>query len=324
MHQYLFHQMHDRLLRAKRVLLIADERIDGDSLGSSLAVADYLHRLGTPFRVLVSGPVPEKYRFLPHADWCTDDPAVLADPHIDLAVSFDCSNEVYVNRLLSQVPHRPFLINVDHHKTNVGYGDLNLVFVEAPATCEVVHQFFDVNRIVPSKQSATVLLCGIAFDTTVFFNDGTNARAFDAASQLVLHGARPHDVIRLLFRNRTVPALRMWGTALERLRRHAESGCVSTCILRRDIEENDVTDDEVDGLSDFLNVVVNAHTLFVLKETREGGIKVSMRTSVYDVARLARAFGGGGHVKAAGFTLRHACLVPGEGNAWRVASLPRT
>ncbi len=316
---YTHKLIHDHLLATRRPVLIADERIDGDSLGASLAIADYLKRLGKPVVVIVSSEVPEKYRFLPHIELCTADLSVLSHPDIDLVVSFDCSDGKYVRGLVERMPKRPTVINVDHHATNPLYGDINMVDVHAPATCEVVHQFYVANGIIPSKEAATNLLCGIAFDTTIFFNEGTNSRALDAASDLLLHGARAQDVIRMMFRNRSVAALRIWGTALERLREHEELGSISTCLTRKDLEEAGVTDEEVDGLSDFLNVVVNADTMFVLRETKTGDVKVSMRTSTQNVAAVAKAFGGGGHVKAAGFTVPNAHLVCGKDGCWKVA-----
>lgn len=318
MHGYLYTQVYQRLCEARKLVFIADERLDGDSLGSSLALADHLTKLGKRVMVYVSRPVPEKYQFLPGASMCTSDPAIFHDPEVDTVASFDCSDGHFINGLVSEMRERPFVVNIDHHATNPLYGDLNLVAVESPATCEVVYQLLKAAHVVPSKEAATCLLCGICFDTTVFFNDGTNALALEAASDLVLFGARVQDVIRTIFRNRTVAALRIWGIALERLRRHPELGFVATCITRQDMETNDVTDDEVDGLSDFLNVVINAETFCVLRETHDGGVKVSMRTSTQNVANLARAFGGGGHVKAAGFTTPNSRLTLGADGRWQV------
>jgi len=102
--------------------------------------------------------------------------------------------------------------------------------------------------------------------------------------------------------SRSVSVLRIWGAALERLRRHPERLIVATFVTRADMEENGVTEDEVDGLSNFLNLVTDADVLFVMRETADGGIKVSMRSTGPDVSRVAKAMGGGGHVKAAGFT----------------------
>ena len=115
-------------------------------------------------------------------------------------------------------------------------------------------------------------------------------------------GGRIQDVIRHIYQSRSVSALRIWGEALSRLSNHEPSGAVFTFITAGDLEKSDLESDEVDGVSNFLQLVVNAHTLFVIRETQNGELKVSMRSSLHDVSRVAHAFGGGGHKKAAGFT----------------------
>jgi phosphoesterase RecJ-like protein len=318
MDRYLYTQVFTRLLASEQPLFIADERIDGDSLGSSLALADHLLRLRKPVRVFVSGPVPEKYQFLPHVEICTHDPDVLRDPDTDLVVSFDCSDAAYVSLLIAQMPRRPFIINIDHHASNPRYGDLSMVDTASPATCEMVYRLFRANQCVLNRESATCLLCGICFDTTIFFNGATNVQALAAASDLVRCGASIQDVIRAVFRNRRVAALNMWGVALERLRYHSGLGLVTTAITREDMDAHGVTDEEIDGLSDFLNVVIRVETLCVLRETHGGGVKVSMRTTSRNVAGVASTFGGGGHRKAAGFTVPHSRLVCDASGCWHV------
>ncbi|MEI6511017.1 MAG: bifunctional oligoribonuclease/PAP phosphatase NrnA [Candidatus Uhrbacteria bacterium] len=303
MESYTHRRIHDLLLKAKRPVFIADERIDGDSLGSSLAMADFLKGRGIRVPVFVSEPIPSKYRFLPNVDLCTTDATVLNDPSIDLVVSFDCSDAAYVARLLATCPARPTTINIDHHATNARYGQVNQVVVSSPATAEVVYRWFKENNVVPSREAATCLMTGICFDTTVFSNAGTNLRAFEAASELLMGGAKIQEVIRNMYQNRGVNVLRVWGAALERIRRHDSKSVVATFLTRADIDGNGATDDEVDGLSNFLNLVTESDVLFVMREMPNGEIKVSMRSSGPDVAKVAAAMGGGGHRKAAGFSV---------------------
>ena len=170
MEAYIHRRIHDLLLRAHKPVFISDERTDGDSLGASLAVADFMRGRGVTVPVFVSEPVPEKYLSMPNIGLCTHDPSVFEDPEIDLVISFDCSDANYVAKLVDLIPNRVTVINVDHHATNSNYGDLNQVIVESPATAEVVHNFFKENQIVPSRDAATCLLARICFDTTIFQN----------------------------------------------------------------------------------------------------------------------------------------------------------
>ncbi len=308
-------------MAAKRIVFISDERIDGDSLGASLALADYLAQHGVSVPVYVPEAVPEQYQRLPRVKQCTYDKEVFADSQIDLVVVFDCSDDLYIKGLTDLIPGGAFVINIDHHATNNRFGDINQVIVEAPATAHVIYRFFQENNILPSRNAATCLLTGLCFDTTAFSNGATNDAALEAASDLVLQGARIQDVIRAMFLNRSISALRVWGAALERLVEHEGHGVVMTYLTRRDIEENEVTDDEIDGLSNFLGLVTDTDTLCVFREKEGGGVKASMRSLSKDVGALAKRHGGGGHERASGFTIDNASLTCDEQGRWCVMDI---
>jgi len=324
MESYLHRQIHDLLIKAQNPVFISDERVDGDSLGASLALADYMCRHGRKVPVFVAEPIPEQYSALPRINHCTTDRSVFADATIDLVVTFDCSDDIFIRDLLEIIPGEPTVINIDHHATNPRFGHVNQVVETAPATAEIIHRFFIENKIIPSRDAATCLLTGLCFDTNAFSNSATNHKAFETASALIIHGARVQDVIRTMFKSRSINALRVWGAALERLFKHPELDYVSTCLTRKDIEENEVTDDEIDGLSNFLNLVTDTDTLFVLRETASGNVKVSMRSLTRDVSFIAKSFGGGGHKRAAGFTFKDAHLVSDDTGHWRVARTTRS
>ncbi len=320
MESYFHRQIHELLIKARNPVFVSDERIDGDSLGAALAMADYMLRHGRKIPVYVAEQVPEQYGRLPRIEHTTIDERVFHDESIDLVVVFDCSDERFVQSLLDQIPSEPTVVNIDHHNTNSRYGHVNQVITDAPATAEVIYRFFEENKIIPSRDAATCMLTGLCFDTGAFSNAATNHKVLESASQLIMHGARVQEVIRTMFRNRSINALRVWGAALERLYQHPELGYVSTCLTRKDIEENKVTDDEIDGLSNFLSLVTDAPTLFVLRETARGDVKVSMRSQSRDVGAIAKAFGGGGHKRAAGFSYKNAKLMCNEGGCWKVVT----
>lgn len=319
-----YKQIYDEVLKAEHPVLVCDERIDGDSLGSALAFVDLFKQIGRPRpSVYVACEIPNVYRHLPHTDVCTQDTALFQDPAIDLVIVFDCSDGEFVGRLVDLVPFHPTVINIDHHKTNSLYGTINLVITDAPATAEVVYRFFDANGFIPSKEAATCLLTGLCFDTTAFSNSATNERALETASRLMLCGARVQDAIRSMFKSRSVPALRVWGNALERLHHNPEYDCIVTCITRDDVKEQAIDEEEVEGLSNFLNLVTDTDTLYVLRETPEGDVKVSMRSATRDVSALAKAQGGGGHERAAGYTVKDSRLVCGKDGCWKVVEESR-
>ena len=308
-------QIQDRLLQAKNPILVADERLDGDCLGSALAVADWLAEQGREVLVYVDQVLPPRYRRLPGTHRCTTAAEIFADSTVDLVVVFDSSDPAYIKRLLSISSFAPTVINIDHHATNPRYGDINLVCPDSPATALVVYDWFTALSLPISRAAATLLLVGIAGDTGIFSNGATTAAALQAAADLVKRGARLTAVLELLFYNQSVAALRLWGRALERLHEDSELGLVWTTLTRADQIATGGSDDDMAGLSNFLSLVSEVDTLAVWRETAEGGVKVSLRTRSGNVAALAQAFGGGGHLKAAGFTLPETTLIEKDG-AW--------
>lgn len=324
MESYLHKQIHDLLLKACEPVFVSDERIDGDSLGSALAMADFMATLGKTVPVYVATTVPKQYRRLPRAHQCTTSLQIFDNPEIDLVVVFDCSDAEFVQCLIERIPGNFQIVNIDHHKTNSLYGHVNQVIQDAPATAAIVHRFFEVNQIIPSRDAATCLLTGLCFDTTAFSNAATDERALDAASKLVLSGARVQDVIHAMFHNRSVSVLRVWGSALERIEEDREQNMISTYLTRQDIEDNHVTDDEIDGLSNFLNLVTYVDTLRVYRETADGHVKVSLRSLTRDVAEIAKRNGGGGHRCAAGYAISNAKLICDEDGCWQVEKLSQT
>lgn len=317
MENYTHREIYKTLLSADNPVFVSDERVDGDSLGASLAMACWLRDRGIEVPVYVAQDIPQKYMTLPCIEQCTDDREVFSD-NVDVVVTFDCSDGAFVEGLLAGMTDRPTVVNIDHHDTNPLYGDINQVIVESPAAAEVVYRFFLENDLPISKDAATCLLTGVCFDTTVLSNSGANRRAFESASDLLKRGARAGQVMRIIYQNRSVTALRLWGVALARLRGHPKYGHVATVVRREDFKECRATDEDLGGLSDFLNLVTDTDTLFVIKETADGGIKVSMRSQTQNVAKLAAFFGGGGHKKAAGFTLENMGIECTDDDKWRI------
>ena len=140
-------QIFDLLVEAKHPVFISDERVDGDSLGSSLALVDWMSSRGHLVPVIVTHAVPAQYQTLPHIEACSDDLSILDDPSIDIVVTFDCSDGEYIKSLVERIPANVTVINIDHHDTNPHYGDVNQVVVEAGSTADVVYRFFLASRL---------------------------------------------------------------------------------------------------------------------------------------------------------------------------------
>jgi phosphoesterase RecJ-like protein len=301
--KHLFGRLHEAIRSAKRILLVAHQKPDGDTLGSSSSVLNWLIREDKDVTVFCADVPPTAFRYIDNIHRYSNDPAVF-DGQYDLVIVFDSGDLKYcgvADHMPRLVPGY-FLANVDHHITNVHFGDLNIVLLDASSTAEVIHRFYEANQIHVDDRMATSLLTGLLTDTSSFSNAATNPVAVDAASKLLSAGARAHDIARHLLHDKSIDGLRLWGLVLSRLHHNKTDDVVSTYLLQKDTEH--VPNDVIEGVSNFLSAVnADTDTVLFLRELPGGKVKGSFRSVSRDVSAIAKLIGGGGHKKAAGFTV---------------------
>jgi phosphoesterase RecJ-like protein len=207
--------------------------------------------------------------------------------------------------------HRPTVALVDHHETMSEFRgamlvDLSIVHTSASSTSELVYRYLHDSRVAVSPTMATALLAGVVTDTGGFQNLATTLESFDVAGELMNHGANLRKVVTATMRNKSVGTLQLWGRALSRLEHDPATGIVSTALTQNDFLECNVGRESTEGVANFLNVLGEGSVVLVLREEERGMVKGSYRTKQpgIDVRVLAKEFGGGGHVKAAGFSVR--------------------
>ena len=298
----IFSKIFQAIQVANRILLVADGKPDGDSIGTTLAFYRWLLSEHKTVSVFCSAPLPKNLTFLDYAHEVQSDTALFTQPY-DFIITFDAGSLRHcgIDQLLPMTPKGYTLIVFDHHATNERFGMINAVYTNACSTAEVVYRFFEECHITIDDRMATSLLTGIVYDTSSFSNSGTTSKGLEAAGELFARGARQTDVLRSLVQNKSPDGLRLWGLALSRLSYHPGLDVVSTYFLTEDLPTK-ASEEAVEGLSNFLNAACGqGDTMLVLRETREGKIKGSLRSIKRDISRVAQLLGGGGHKKASGF-----------------------
>lgn len=314
-----FRQFKERLDKAKKILLVVHKKPDGDTLGSACALAGYFKKSGTDFKIFSASPLPTDFEFLPFAGYVTGDANAWSE-ELDLIIILDSSNLKYagVDEEISRLNLKPFLINVDHHASNSLFGDLNIVKTDAASTTEIIYTFFRDLHIPLDADIATCLLNGMMTDTMTFHNAATTASVIEASSRLLAHGAKFRDISRHIFFNKNLAVLKLWGKALANLSADNPWNIAVTFITQDDLKEAGLEENESTGLANFLNTL-DARAVMVLTEQSDGTLKGSLRTTRgdVDVMSLAKFFGGGGHKKAAGFTING--KIEKTANGFRIA-----
>lgn len=317
--KFLHQAARDAFSRAKRVLIVAHKKPDGDTLGAASAMFNFCRQAGIPATGFCLDQVPDQYTFMPGTEEFVFDQAVFADPSYDLLAVFDAGDLRYagIADLVAAMPRQPVILNFDHHNTNDLFGDVNILDIKASSTAEVVYHFFQSCGVDIDKAMATCLLTGILTDTGNFSNPATTERCLIAASDLLRRGGKIQEVANRLMRNKSVESLRLWGDVLARLKYNERLGVASTVIFSKDLEREGIDGEQIEGMSNFLNNFLDVKIVLVLTEIPGGKVKGSFRTSEdIDVSAVAKALGGGGHKKAAGFTVPGRVVEVADG--WRI------
>lgn len=314
---YIHRKAFDTLRTAKGVITVAHRKPDGDTLGSAVAMLNFcLGRKVPAIGFCVDAP-PQQYWYMPGTEMFTADLSVFADESYDTVAVFDAGDLRYAGIDEAVKARDLTVLNFDHHVTNERFGDLNIVDVKASSTAEVVYRFLTSQGARIDRNTATCLMTGILTDTGNFTNPATTSGSLSVASDLLRRGAKIQEVSRNLLRNKPLDALRLWGSVLSRLRFNEQLGMATTVVFHDDLARDGVDEEHVEGISNFLNTFLDAKVVMVLRELPEGKVKGSLRTAdEIDVSAMAKAMGGGGHKKAAGFT------IPGriveDAGEWRV------
>jgi bifunctional oligoribonuclease and PAP phosphatase NrnA len=301
---HLFGRLHEAVLASNRILLVAHKKPDGDALGSSSAMLNWCLSEGKDVTAFCLDAPSEKFRYIDHIDRFTTDQSVFTKPY-DLVIVFDSGDLKYcgIDQLITSIPEGYLLVDVDHHATSSYFGHLNIVLPEASSTAEVMYRFFEENNIEMNEGIATSLMTGISTDTWNFANAKTNSDSMDFTSKLVSAGGRIQDILKYIWNNQSVDGLKVWGIMFARLNYNPAYDVVSTYILQSDLTTTSL--DVTEPIANFLNSMVgDADTILVLKETPDGYVKGSFRSVGRNVMQVARLLGGGGHEKAAAFSVK--------------------
>lgn len=290
--------------KAEKILIISHQKPDGDTLGANLALRKYLANLGKDVHSFCDSEIPDYLKFLPGSHLVSHD-HLLFTKKFDLVITVDCATiQLTAAEQLLEIMPPHLLINIDHHSSNPEYADLNLVLTEASSTAEVIYRLLADWQITFDQEIATNLACGLITDTSGFKNPATSYSALNIAAKLFQHGANLHQLLKITNRSQNIDHLILWGRALERLQKVEKYNLVFTYLTQADLVETNNDESAIGGISNFLHILKEGQIILVLTESKNNMIKGSLRTtSEIDVAKIAQIFGGGGHKKAAGFSL---------------------
>ena len=295
------------VLRAhQRFAILSHVRPDGDALGSQLGLALSLSKLGKTVMVRNEDGLLEKYSFLPGGEFLQ---TPLGEPQdFDVAIALDTATQIRLGTATELVRSAKIWINIDHHPSNPGYGDLVYIDSTAPATGQILFELIQSQGLPMDAAIAENLFVAISTDTGSFQYPNTTARTFEIGAELVLSGVDVGRVSQLLYesypRRRTELLRELLGTM--RFEANGQIACFSLSL--KVAAELGVKPEDNEGLIDHLRAIQGVIVAIFFEELAEGKVRVSMRSKNerVDVSAICQKFGGGGHKLAAGARVRGA------------------
>lgn len=276
---------------------------DGDGLGGILTLFHALKAIKKDVRMILSGPVGERYLFLPGADQIvTGIPSDLPKNNSTVLLTVDAPNIPRLGFDPQDIELlNPYVINLDHHTSNEGFGDLVLMDEEASASCEVIFYLIEELGLPWNREMATNCYTGILTDTGRFRFSNTRPQTFLAASKLLEAGAAHEKVVRVLFEEKSYSRLQLEALVLNTMQKEGSLAwmyCTKEMINRTNC-------DDTESLVNRLTEISDIEVAVFLREVEENLTKISFRAvNQIDVNQIANLFGGGGHAKAAGAKLQ--------------------
>lgn len=286
--------------QAGSIVILGHVNPDGDCVGSCLAVYNYIKEWDSSKAVTVRlERAPSKFSYLSGFDAIETE---AGEETYDLCICLDSSDEERLGDFKTCFGHSAKTICIDHHITNRGYAQENVIEGHASSACEVLYGQLDENKI--SKHVAECIYTGIIHDTGVLKYSNTSRKTMEIAGKMMEKGIDFGGIIDGSFYKKTYMQSQILGRALLESITFLDGRCIFSVVRKKDMDFYGVDKSDLDGIVDQLRVIDGIECAIFLYETGVHQFKVSLRSnSIVDVSKIAAYFGGGGHIRAAGCTM---------------------
>ncbi|WP_026292693.1 DHH family phosphoesterase [Rubritalea marina] len=296
-----FSEIAELLRQHDSFVVMSHVRPDGDAIGSQLALGHALEEMGKTVHYINEDGLPDNLAFLPHSERIVKPAGEVLD--VDVAIALDCATKprLGANALVAAEKAKLWL-NIDHHKSNPGYGDVNLIDSSSPATGQILYHLITSEGLPMSAVTRDAIYVAVSTDTGSFQYSGTTVATYEMAADLVRQGLDVGDINAKTYDShpyRRVELLRRLLNSLEM----SEGGRLADWKLAYAVQEElSLKPEDSEGLIDMIRAIEGVEVAAFFEELQTGEIRVSMRSKnpAIDVCEVAKQFGGGGHTMAAG------------------------
>lgn len=290
-----------QLEKSNKIFIFPHVQIDGDALGSSVALCLGLRKMGKQAWILLEDKVPDFLSFLLNG-CCTWDKGVF--DHADTCIAVDCSEAERIEKRNGVFLSGNIHICLDHHATAESFAEFCYIDATAPATGEIVYDLLREMDVEIDGAMADALYVALTTDTGNFCYSNTTKKTHLIVADLYDYGLNHTPLCAELYENVSRERIALRAAALNEMEFFCEGKANLTYVSQNMLERFQASMDETEGIIDELRRIQGVEISALLKEKEDGVVKVSLRAKSYgNVAAIAAQFGGGGHIKAAGCTI---------------------
>lgn len=293
----MFSEVLKKISDKHKILILTHINPDGDALGSASAFKFLMEELGKEAVVLLEKEIPESLKIF--GDYFEYE---LKEFDYDLVVSLDTGD---LERLGTCKEYfKGETLNIDHHKSNGYFADVNFVDPSCSATAEIVYRLADALGIVPDKKTADAIYGGILTDTGGFMFSNTTEETHKIAGKLISLGASFYNLNKKLMLEKDYKRQYLSAKCIENMEFYENGKICVVTVSNEYANSNDIKEEDLNGLAQVPRTVSGVEVGVLISEINKGTVKVSLRSDEYvDVSKIAEKFGGGGHIRASGIRI---------------------
>jgi phosphoesterase RecJ-like protein len=301
----LVQQAMQMIESAQRIALLAHEHPDGDCIGSALGLAHILRQVGKTCVPVCADPAPKMLEFLPGIEALQ---TTLGNEPFDLIIALDAGELTRFGALYEQyrtfLDHAPIL-NIDHHVSSAGCGQINMIDTSSAATAELLVVFQQQAGLPLNTDAALCLLTGMITDTGSFQYTSTTPRTMQAGAILLSAGAVTETIVKPIYRTRPLAQARFQAAVIRNAQTASNGRLIWSYATDETLAEADATPDMDDNFSGILRDIEGVQIAAFFKNYGNSAItRLSLRCAApYNAAAICMRLGGGGHPRAAGATI---------------------
>lgn len=294
----MFDEAKELVMNSNSIYIVGHADPDGDSIGSAYSLCLSLNKIGKDANVIMSN-YSSTFDFLIDSNVETVDKS-----YYDLLICVDSSDKTRLDIKDEDYKKAKHILVIDHHMPKSPYGDLRCVDSTLPATCELVYNFITFLNIEIDANIAKYIYSGLVTDSGNFSYSSTKPSTLKIAANLIETGINFSDICKRLNDTIKEGKLKLIAKTIDNMEVFFDGKLRYSFVSYNEIAALGVSDEDAEGMTNYLRMVENTDISIYVREKSDGTLKVSMRSgNSFDVSKIAIALGGGGHARAAGYTM---------------------